>query len=119
MKISELFPSRYLKAADLDGDEVFTAESLNQEELGDDTKPVLYFEEMEKGLVLNRTNANTTASLYGQDTEYGKDTEDWVGKRITLFATEVDFRGQQTLAIRVRMLPPKKRKRKVTGADSQ
>ena len=113
MKISELFPSRYLKAADLDGDEVFTAESLNQEELGDDTKPVLYFEEMEKGLVLNRTNANTIASLYGQD------TEDWVGKRITLFATEVDFRGQQALAIRVRMLPPKKRKRKVTDADSQ
>ena len=111
MKMAELFPSKYLKAIDLDADEVFTMESLKQEELGDEAKPVVYFEEIDKGLVLNRTNANMIASQHGQD------TEKWAGKRITLFATEVDFRGQQTLAIRVRMRPPRKRKSKVTDDD--
>ena len=111
MKIAELFPSKYLKASDLDGDEVFSMESVNQEELGDQAKPVVYFKESEKGLVLNRTNANTIASQHGQD------TEKWAGKRITLFATEVDFRGQQTLALLVLRRPPRKRKSKVTDDD--
>lgn len=111
MKIGELFPSKYLKATDLDGDEVFTMESLKQEELGDEAKPVVHFEEIDKGLVLNRTNANTIASLYGQD------TENWVGKQITLFATEVDFRGQQTLATRVRMRQPEAQKPEITDDD--
>ncbi len=112
MKIGELFPSRYIKATDLDGDQVFTIEAVKREELNGEARAVVDFKESETGLVLNRTNANTIASLYGQD------TEDWLGQRITLFATEVDFRGQQTLATRVRMRQPEEQEPEVTKDTS-
>lgn len=63
-------------------------------------KPVLYFRETEKGLVLNKTNASTISGLYGPE------TDEWGGKKIALFGQEVDFQGRQVLAIRVRMKKP-------------
>ena len=48
-------------------------------------KWVCYFDGTDKGLVLNKTNLNTIARLYGDDTDL------WIGKPITLFATEVQF----------------------------
>jgi hypothetical protein len=64
MKISQLFPSKYVKAVDLNGKTVtLTIAKLAIEELGHgpekERKPVLYFERATKGLVLNRTNAMT------------------------------------------------------------
>jgi hypothetical protein len=104
MNINTAFPSKYLKADELDGDTVFTIAGVSVENVGTaqkaESKPVISFEETDKGLVLNKTNANTISSLYGPD------TDDWSGKRVTLFATEVDFQGKQTLAIRVRMKKP-------------
>ena len=44
MKMSEEFPSKYLKAADLQGREVrVTMAHVEREKIGDDAKPVLYF----------------------------------------------------------------------------
>lgn len=106
MKISSAFPSAYLKSQELDGDTVYTIDRVEIETLGQgkdaEEKPVVYFTETEKGLALNKTNANTIASLYGDD------TDDWAGKPVTLYATEVEFQGKQTLAIRVRMRAPQK-----------
>ena len=82
MKVSEAYPSRYLKAANLDGDgPIVTIKSVAIEELGSngDKKPVAYFKEMEKGLVLNRTNAETIALFTHED-----DMEAWIGYRIGL-----------------------------------
>jgi hypothetical protein len=104
MKMSEAFASKYLKATELDGDTVYTISRVDEETLGQgddaDVKPVVHFEETDKGLALNKTNANTIAGLYGDE------SDNWIGKPITLFATEVDFQGKQTLAIRVRMKKP-------------
>jgi uncharacterized protein YcbX len=104
MNINSAFPSKYLKADELEGDTVFTIDGVTVENVGTaqkaESKPVISFAETDKGLVLNKTNANTIASLYGPD------TDEWNGKRVTLFATEVDFQGKQTLAIRVRMKKP-------------
>lgn len=104
MKISEAFPSKYLKADELEGDVTYTIREVQMETIGQgqdaDEKPVVYFEETEKGLALNKTNANTISGLHGGDTDY------WTGKKITLFSTEVDFQGRQTLAIRIRMRKP-------------
>jgi len=100
MKMADLFPSKFLKAAELDGNLTLTIKTVLQEDLGEQLKPVAYFLETKKGLVINRTNANTISALYGQDTDA------WTGNQITLFATEVDFKGQTTLAIRVRLSVP-------------
>ncbi len=104
MKISEAYPSKTLKADDIQEDTTYTIREVQMEKLGSgddaDTKPVVYFEEVEKGFVLNKTNASTIEKLHGDD------TDDWIGKKITLFATEVDFQGRQTMAIRVRMRKP-------------
>ena len=59
MRISSAFPSKYLKAADLQDKQVTVRMShVETETIGDDDRPVLYFQGKEKGLVLNKTNAN-------------------------------------------------------------
>ena len=106
VNINSAFPSKYLKAdVDLPGDGAnmtVTIKSVDMVTFGDDSsRPVVYFYETDKGLVLNKTNAGTIAKLYGPD------TDDWEGKKINLFDTEIDFQGKQTLAIRVRSKAPK------------
>ena len=98
MKIGEAFPSRWLKAADLQGKKVnVTIESVGFENIGDDgDKLVAYLKNSKKGLVLNVTNANMITEICGTD-----ETDDWTGKRICLFPTRVDFQGRRVDAIRV------------------
>jgi hypothetical protein len=98
MKISNAFPSKYLKASDLQDRNVAVAMShVALEDVGDsERKPVLYFQDKNKGLVLNKTNSRLIAGIYGDD------TENWDGKSLVLFPAMVDFRGDQVEAIRVR-----------------
>jgi hypothetical protein len=102
MRISEAYPSKYLKAADLDGqDRTVSIRACVQEELGQgaemEVKPVLYFDGGQKGLVLNKTNAQAIVE------DYGDDTEAWTGREIVLFIQKVTFQGKLTPAIRVRV----------------
>jgi hypothetical protein len=102
MRISAAFPSTYLKAADLQGRTVPVAiDRVELEEIGGEHKPILYFQGKDKGLVLNKTNANNIAAVYGDD------TDDWIGGGIQLFPTMVDFQGRSVEAIRVRVAPRK------------
>jgi hypothetical protein len=102
MKISDIFPSKYVKAADLQGRTVtLTIKSLAVEEMQThdgkpERKPVLYFERATKGLVLNRTNAMAIAALYGDE------SDDWRGKRISIYPTRVKAFGAMQDAIRVK-----------------
>lgn len=103
-----LFPSKYLRGADLMGrDVVVTIASVTVDEVvraggGKEKKPHLRFEGKEKSLILNRTNAKVVAALYG------KFTDAWVGKRITLFDDpSVRFGPEVTGGIRVRPAVPK------------
>jgi len=97
--VSDAFPSNYLKAADLQnrtvklkmGKVIF--EEIGQEK---DKKPVLYFADVKKGLVLNKTNATTIGAVHSQE------FEGWTGKEIELFEQMVPFQGQNVAAIRVR-----------------
>ncbi len=102
MRISKAYPSKYLKAADLDGqDRTVSIRACVQEELGQgaemEVKPVLYFDGGQKGLVLNKTNAQAIAD------DYGDDTEAWTGRDIVLFIQKVTSQGKLTPAIRVRV----------------
>lgn len=101
MKMSKLFPSKYVKAADLGGKHVtLTIEKLVVEELGHgaekENKPVLYFHKATKGLILNRTNAMAVAALYGDESDH------WTGKRITIYATRIRAFGAMQDVIRVK-----------------
>ncbi len=108
MKMTEAFPSKYLRA-DVDVcDEqpvVATIKEVEMETVGQgaqsDSKPVVYFREFTKGLVLNKTNAGIISDLYGDD------SDDWAGKRVTLYATEVQFEGKMVAAIRIKNKAPK------------
>lgn len=105
MKVSRLFPSKYVKPADLNGKPVtlIVAKTV-VEELGHgdqkEQKAVVYFEKATKGLVLNRTNAMTIAALYGDE------TDEWAGKRITIYATRVRAFGAMQDTIRVKSEVP-------------
>lgn len=105
MNIKTAFPSKYLKVDDLGGKSVtLTMDSVDIEEVGQgqdkEKKPILRFRKTEKALVLNVTNSNTIAKLYGDD------TEGWSGQRITLVPREVEFQGNPTMAIRVSLTKP-------------
>jgi hypothetical protein len=115
MDVRLLYPSKYLGAVDLHGqDATLTMRRVVVEELettaGKKKKPILYFEETrkkaeqngaeEKRLVMNKTNAMTIASLYGNE------VDQWPGKRITLFGTPVESFGKMVDAIRVRQSIP-------------
>ena len=107
MDINSAFPSRYLKAGDDVPDEgqlVLTIRDVTLETVGQgkdaQDKPIVYFRESDKGLVCNKTNAKTLAKLLGDD------TDDWAGRRIALFVTEVQFPADMVPAIRVKTKLP-------------
>ncbi len=103
--ISELYPSKYLSAADLQNKDVaVTINRVEMEEFEDNgrkvTKPVVYFQGSAKAMIFNKTNATTVADITGQD-----DTDHWGGARICLYPTMVQFGSKMTEAIRVKRVP--------------
>lgn len=98
MKVSEEFPSQYLKAADLQGREVrVVMANCEREKIGQDNKLVLYFKGKQKGIVLNKTNASTISDAYGDD------TDDWYDNPLILFSVKTDYQGKVVDAIRCRV----------------
>jgi hypothetical protein len=102
MNVHDLFPSKYLKASDFQGQDVtLMMVTVAVEDIGDgENRPLLRFDGAKKGLLLNRTNARTIAELYGAE------TNDWRGRHVTLFPTTTDFRGASVDCIRVRPTAP-------------
>lgn len=102
MKISEIFPSKYITAADLNGKpftltiRTVTLEEMITHDNKKVQKPVVWFEKAQKGFVMNATNGYIVANLYGDD------TIGWPGQRITLYPTQVKAFGKVQDCIRVR-----------------
>jgi len=77
--LNDMFPSKYLKAEDLRGKDgkgwrefnltisSVSSEEFESDEKGKETKWVMHFRGAEKGMVLNRTNAQTISDSYGND----------------------------------------------------
>jgi hypothetical protein len=106
MRVTDLCPSPHLEALDL-GDEigaarVVTIGKVAVREVGAEkvNKGVVYFEEYERGLVLNKTNSRTIAAIYGSD------TDDWIGQKITIYRSETSFQNKVVPCIRVRDAKP-------------
>lgn len=105
MKLNEAYPSKFLAAEDLAGRPAnVTIVSAEVKDIGQgadkDRKIVLGFSGKSKMLVCNKTNAKTIAKLYGDE------TDDWIGKMITIAPREVEFQGDMVWAIRVSLQKP-------------
>ena len=82
----ELYPGRFIKAADLKGKNVtLKIADIDLEELigdkGKQVKGVISFEKTEKKLALNKTNGICLKAMFG------KKVQEWIGRRVTLFPT--------------------------------
>jgi hypothetical protein len=101
MNINSAFPSKYLKASDAEEDLVLTVKSVKLELIGQgqqaEQKPVLYFDEEAKGMVLNKTNAKMLAKIAKSD-----DTDEWKGTKVRVIATEVEYQGDLVMSLRIR-----------------
>lgn len=109
MKPNDAYPSKYLKAdfdVPEDGMLVLTILDIRLELIGQgkdaQNKPVIYFHETDKGLVLNKTNWKLIDQALGTD-----ETDDWEGRKIALYSTDVQFGQDMTRGIRVSSKPPK------------
>lgn len=98
---------KYMYAFDLGGRDVtVTIDKVEAGELNNGTqknkKPLAYFRESKSGkpLALNATNCKTIAAMYGND------TDDWIGKRVTLFPTTTHSPEGQVECIRIRPNKP-------------
>ena len=111
MEISSVFGGDTLKAADLQGTEpTVVIASVEMKKFDNGNKLVIAFQGKKKSLVCNKTNANRIAYTYGTN------TDNWIGKEITLYTDLVDFQGSTVEAIRIR--PPAKRPVPVRVAQS-
>ena len=99
MLATKLCPSPHLEAADLEGaDKTFTIKAVRFAVVGAEQveKGVIDFDEVDRGFVLNRTNLKRVIK------QHGGETDDWVGKELTLYPSETDFGGKTVPCIRVR-----------------
>jgi hypothetical protein len=102
-KRDDVFPSKYLKASDLNGKPVVvTIKEASMEKLKngngeEETKTVLYFEKAKKGLILNRTNWDKIADITGED-----DSDNWPSHRVEMFPTTTEMKGKEVDCIRIR-----------------
>lgn len=90
--------SDFLKADDI-GSNFWTATIAAVEMKAFDNgerKLAINFQELDKALLLNMTNARAVSDLYGGDTDH------WIGRQVMLFTMPVDYQGKKVNAIRVR-----------------
>lgn len=102
-KISEMKESKFLKQNDVGAGMLCTVQGVDQENVAKqgaepEMKWCLLLEESDKPLVLNSTNIQLCAKIFGSD-----DTDDWTGKKIVLYTDpNVSYGGKIVGGIRVR-----------------
>lgn len=104
MKANEYYQttSNFLKPEDLNKQRLdVVIEAAELQEIGDDTKIVLFFKSQDKQLVLNKTNADMITELFGTD-----ETDEWIGKSVTLRPDMTRYAGRPVACIRIDMVLP-------------
>ena len=97
MNVLEMYRSSYLKSDDLNGQAFcFTITDCSAEKVGEGEKRlVLAFLEVSSLMILDRTNTNMLAELYGPE------TSEWRGKVIKLAPSTTLFLGEIVKYIRI------------------
>ncbi len=102
-KVSEMLSSKYLKTADIPDPVIVTFRAIKQVNIArEDDDPeykwIAFFEEYEKGMVLNSTNLHVAEKLLASD-----DTDNWIGQEIILWADpNVQYKGELVGGLRFR-----------------
>ena len=95
----DLYPGRFLKAADLKGGKVtlrirdVRTEMLADEKGGEKIKAVVAFHQTDKALVLCKTNGICLREMFGRELSA------WIGKRVTIFPMSNVFKGNDAIRI--------------------
>ena len=103
MKREEVFPSKYLKCSDVNGQsctvEIDRAifETLKGTDGKESQKMVVYFKNAKKALPLNATNYDSISAIVGDD-----DSESWPGHKIELFPDKTRMGGKPVDCVRIR-----------------
>lgn len=111
MNIKELHPSKWLAASDLEeqGEAAVTISKVTFEKMknkdgNEEEKPVIWFRGVQKGMVLNNTNKQRILAQHPAE-----DTDEWIGKRITIQVEPVEAFGKITESLRVKLAPPQRK----------
>ncbi len=96
---SDFLGGNYLRKEDVDGDNNVTIEAVRSVEVtnAEGNKLVVWFQELAKPLILNKTNTRKLVEVF-QST----DTATWRGKITLFFDKNVYFGGKQVGGIRLR-----------------
>jgi hypothetical protein len=99
IKRSDVFPSKYISSADVDGREIeLVIQSVEMEDVSDgEQKAVVYFNKGTKGMVVNVTNWTTLEDAYGLD------TDSWIGQPVILTVERTTFKGKPTKGLRLKL----------------
>lgn len=101
------FDHKWVRAWDLGGKELTV--KIERVEAGvlenakakkKDRAPIVWFKGAKKPLALNRTNSKTIAAMFGNN------TDDWIGKSVTIYPTTTSFGNDTVDCIRVRPRVP-------------
>ncbi len=101
MKMAEMFPSKYLRAADVSAPIRDVITGVSHELVGDELKSVAHFRDT-KSMVLNKTNATKLEELAGSD-----ESNDWKGLEVELYPAETNFKGDSVACVRIRRPLPR------------
>jgi hypothetical protein len=102
-KRDDIFPSKYLRASDLNDTAIVgtiqsaTTEILKSPDGTQQTKTILSFKGGKKTLPLNMTNWDAVATITGEG-----DTDKWPGHKVELYSTTTEMKGKTVDCIRIR-----------------
>ena len=100
MNIGEMNPGKFFNAAQVEDPKTLTIAKIEMQTFEEDgiekSKGVAFFEEDERGVVLNVTRKEDIADLYGPETDA------WIGKQITLYQGETFFSGKKIACVSVK-----------------
>ena len=101
MNLDEVFPGKWIRARHLRGKKKTLTITGAQLEKFNDGDPVvaLSFEQTSMKFGCNATNRNTCRDSFGPI------TDDWVGKKITLYPTKTDYQGKIVDCVRIEIPP--------------
>ena len=96
-KVSEMFPTKWLSAAEIEG-KVFTLVigSYGKETYDGGDKMTINFQGAQKGMILNHTNRGTLVWLFGDEADA------WIGQTVELFTEPVNFKGKISAGLKLR-----------------
>jgi hypothetical protein len=98
-KFTDLFPSKYLRGADIEHPVQARVKHVSVEPVGreQEDKAVCYFVGDLRPAILNKTNCVALTNITGTE-----DMDEWGGARVELYRENILLHGERVAALRIR-----------------